>query len=421
MKRKMMLAVFTLFMIAASSRAQEWFQVASGTNKKLNAIDFPSATVGYIGGNDSLLLKTTDGGQNWSPVNYSGITYYPGGEHIVNLKFINENIGFIAVGPYAGSYKTIDGGSTWTALTELTTCFNEGLYFFDENNGFIGGSGCFQGEKMNKMTAGVWSEPTINTPTWNAEHRIADYDFSSANFGLAASRSGYVLRTTDAGANWDTIPTPSSPMNPLTSILIVNNNLAYAGYESINSGFGLYISTDSGLTWQEDMNSATFLYPDFMCLHESGNGTVFSGGNSSSMSSGAIFESPGDGSTWNYSIVDEQINDISSYNDTIVFAVGDSGYIIINQDWGTASLVNLPLNSLPVEVYPNPVENVLNLIIDEDLIADNSRIKVFSISGELVHSEVFSMQINLGKLKSGIYLVDIETINGLTTKRIIKH
>jgi hypothetical protein len=79
------------------------------------------------------------------------------------------------------------------------------------------------------------------------------------------------------------------------------------------------------------------------------------------------------------------------------------------------------LNSLPVEVYPNPVENVLNLITDEDLIAANSRIKVFSISGELVHSEVFSMQINLDKLKSGIYLVDIETINGLTTKRIIKH
>ena len=274
---------------------------------------------------------------------------------------------------------------------------------------------------MNKLTAGVWSEPTINTFTWNADNRIVDYDFAGTNFGLAASRSCYILRTTDGGTNWDTIPTPGTAVNPLTSVVIINSTLAYAGYESINAGFGLYISTDNGLTWQEDMNSATFLYPDFMCLHESGNGTVFSGGNSSSMLSGAIFDSPGDGTTWNYSIVDEQINAISSYNDTIVFAVGDSGYIVVNKDWGTASVDNLALNSVSLEVYPNPVEDVLNLILDEDLIAANSRIKVFSISGELVHTEAFSKQINLDKMKSGIYLVNIETLHGVITKRIIKH
>jgi len=408
-------------MITASSHAQEWFQVASGTNKKLNTIDFPSSTVGYIGGNDSLLLKTTDGGQNWSPVNYTGITFYPGGEHIINLQFITENIGFITVGPYLGSYKTINGGLTWTAITDLTTCFNQGLYFFDENNGFIGGSGCFQGEKMNKMTAGIWSEPTINTSTWNADHRIVDYDFSSTNMGLAASRSGYVLRTTNGGANWDTIPTPGVPMNPLTSILIVNNNLAYAGYESINTGFGLYISTDNGLTWQEDMNSATFLYPDFLALHESGDGTVYSGGNSSSMSSGAIFDSPNDGTTWNYSIVDQQINGISSYNDTIVFAVGDSGYIVVNQDWGTASLNNLTLNSASIDVFPNPVADELNFIRIQGIIDDNSQVLIFSVSGELVLTEVLSERVNVSNLKNGIYLVKIETPNGVLTKRIIKN
>jgi len=420
MKRKIILAGIALFLITASSQAQQWFQVNSGTTKKLNTIDFPSATVGYIGGNDSLLLKTTDGGLNWSQVNYSGITYYPGGEHIVNLQFITENIGFITVGPYSGSYKTIDGGTTWTAITGLNTCFNQGLFFFDEQNGFIGGAGCFQGELVDQLNSGVWTASTVNTSTWDAQNMIVDIDFLDANNGLAASRSGYILRTIDGGTNWDTIPTPGLIMNPLTSVKIINSTLAYAGYESLNAGFGLYISTDNGLTWQEDMNSATFLYPDFMCLHESGNGTVFSGGNSSSMSSGAIFDSPGDGTTWNYSIVDEQINDISSYNDTIVFAVGDSGYIVVNQDWGTASVNNLELNSVSIEAYPNPIEDELNLILDDDLIAANSRIKVFSISGELLHSEGFSKQINLDKLKSGIYLVNIETLHGVITKRIIK-
>jgi len=415
-----MLAGFALLISTVSSQAQEWFQVNSGTNKKLNTIDFPSSTIGYIGGNDSLLLKTTDGGQNWSPVNYTGITFFPGGEHIINLQFITEDIGFLAVGPYSGSYKTIDGGLTWTPIIDLTTCFNQGLYFFDENNGFIGGSGCFQGEKMNKMTAGVWSEPTINTPTWTADNLIVDYDFSSSNFGLAASRSGYVLRTTDGGANWDTIPTPGAVMNPLTSILIVNNNLAYAGYVSLNIGFGLYVSIDNGLTWQEDINSATFLYPDFMCLHQSGDGKIFSGGYSPTTESGVIFQNPGQWSLWESFGLDQSINSIDSYYDSIVFAVGDSGYIIVNQDWAVAGIDENLNSSVQFDMYPNPTSSKVNFKIGTDFIIENAHINIFSLTGELVHAEEFQHEIQLNKLQTGIYLVTIETENGSFTRRLVK-
>src|SRR5687768_13877794 len=83
-----------------------WYEIPTGTTKKLNTIHFPSSTVGYIGGNDSLLLKTIDGGETWNPVAFTGVTFYPGGEHIINLKFVSETIGYMAVGPYSGTYKT---------------------------------------------------------------------------------------------------------------------------------------------------------------------------------------------------------------------------------------------------------------------------------------------------------------------------
>jgi photosystem II stability/assembly factor-like uncharacterized protein len=415
MKRKMILAGFALFILTASSQAQEWFQVTSGTNKKLNTIDFPSATVGYIGGNDSLLLKTVDGGQNWSPVNYTGITFLPGGEHIINLQFITENIGFIIVGPYSGSYKTIDGGLSWTAITALNTCYNQGLFFFDEQNGFIGGSGCFQGELIDQLNGGVWSPSTVTTSTWDAQNMIVDIEFSDANNGLAVSRSGYVLRTTDGGANWDTIPTPGAPMNPLTSILIVNTNLAYAGYESINSGFGLYISTDNGLTWQEDINSATFLYPDFIALHASGDGSVYSGGNSSSMTSGVIFDSPGDGITWNYSIVDEQINGISSYNDTMVFAVGDSGYIVVNHDLGIAAISEN--SEIQFDIYPNPTSEKLYIQTES---INGAKMKIVSITGALILEGVLQPEIDVANFKSGVYFIEILSNATIARKKFIK-
>lgn len=403
-----------------AAQPQQWFQVASGTNKKLNVIDFPSVNVGYIGGNDSLLLKTTDGGRNWSELNYSGVTFYPGGENIVNLKFVSEQIGFMAVGPYSGSYKTIDGGLTWTAITNLSTCFNQGLFFFDENNGFIGGSGCFQGEYIDKMTNGVWSPSTVNTPTWAAENLIVDIDFLDANFGLAASNGGYILRTIDGGLTWDTIPSPAGGLNPITSVLILNNTTALAGYISLNVGFGLFITTDGGLTWQEDMNSATFLYPDFLSLHQSVNGRVFSGGVSQGMSEGVIFETPGDLSNWMYSSVDYAINSIDGYADSIVFAVGDSGYIVTNVNPLTLSLNKNFIEISDAVLYPNPTSSILNISSSMLLNEENAQIKIVSLNGEIVSQMKFNATIDLSSLHSGIYFLEIKTDNGMIRKKIIK-
>lgn len=416
MTTKTFITAIAILLFTKSIDAQSWFQIQTGTTKKLNTIDFPSANVGYIGGNDSLLLKTTDGGKNWTPLNYTGVTFYPGGEHIINLKFVTETIGFMAVGPYSGSYKTIDGGLTWTGLSNLTTCYNQGLFFFDENNGFVGGSGCFQGEKIERLASNIWNSANINTPTWDANNRIVDIDFSNTNFGLAASRSGYVLRTTDGGNNWDTIPTPGAPMNPLTSIIIINNNLAYAGYESQNVGFGLYKSVDNGLTWYEDFNSATFLYPDFLTLHQSGNNKIYSGGRSQSMTSGAIFESPNDTSIWNYSIVDEYINDISSYNDSIIFAVGDSGYLISTKDFSIPQGISF-LADNKFGVFPNPAK--LSLTVNAKGF-ENGQLKIFNMTGALMQQENFKSMIDISNLPKGLYIIEIKSENKNMHTKFVK-
>lgn len=406
-------------LIGSTCQAQNWFQVTSGTTKKLNSIDFPSATIGYIGGNDSILLKTIDGGQTWNEMNYSGVTFMPGGEHIINLDFVTENIGFMTVGPYSGSFKTINGGTTWTAITGLNTCYNQGMYFFDENNGFIGGAGCFQGELIDQLSGGVWSPSTVNTSTWNAQNSVVDIDFLDANNGLAASRSGYILRTTDGGANWDSIPS-SLEMNPLTSVLFVNATLAYAGYVSLTTGFGLYVSTDGGLTWGFDSGSATFLYPDFYTLHQAGNGKIYTGGASVSSGGGVIFENPGQFSEWDYAGVAQAVYDISSHSDSIVFAIGDSGQILVNQDLSILSILANEINSIDFHLFPNPMNSELNFVDIQGFTNEKTLITIFSMTGELVHSEKFSTQINIEKLKSGIYLVKIESENCSITRKIIK-
>jgi len=406
-------------MTSTSVLAQDWFQIETGTDKKLNTIEFPTANVGYIGGNDSLLLKSTDYGETWNPVNYSGVTFFPGSEHILNLKFVTNNIGFMTVGPYNGMYKTTDGGSTWTQITGLSTCFNQGMYFFDENNGFVGGSGCFQGEIIDRLSSGTWSQSTINSSTWDAMNYITDIDFLNSMDGLAASRSGYILRTDDGGITWDTVPTPDL-LNPVTSVLYVSPTLAYAGYETVSTGFGLYISTDGGLTWEQDMESATFLYPDFFCLHQSGDGKIYSGGYTPTGDQGVIFQNPGQWSSWETFALDQTINSIDSYYDSIVFAVGDSGYLVVNQPLDLLSIEEQMNESVSFELFPNPANSILNIVDEKQIINENAEINIYSLTGKLMANQKFTKTIDVSDLQTGCYIIEVSSEKNTYRKKFLK-
>jgi photosystem II stability/assembly factor-like uncharacterized protein len=419
MKTILFLSAFLLLYVAAS--AQPWYQIPTGTTKQLNSISFPSSSVGYIGGNDSLLLKSIDGGQSWSELNYTGVTFNPGADSILEVKFVSELIGYMTVGNYGGVYKTINGGLAWVEIIPAgILCFVEGLFFFDENNGFVGGAGCFQGETIDKMTGGVMSTTTINTPSLDASDLVVDIDFLNTGFGLAASHSGYILRTTNGGTTWDTIPTGLNSGVPLTSVAIVDDTLAYAGYNDLGSGFGILRTIDAGLTWTQDINSATFYYPAFHSVHVAGNGNVYSGAQTSWGTSGLIFESTG-AVLWNYYDVDQPIYGMASYNGSTVFGVGDSGYVVVNQIPSSLSVFEDQKEQEALMVYPNPVKNNLTIQIPERIVGHVYSIGIFNLAGQEIYSvQTNSSTIEVGDLTSGIYFVRLTSENNSWTAKIVK-
>jgi photosystem II stability/assembly factor-like uncharacterized protein len=406
------------------SFAQNWYQVVSGTHKKINTICFSSSTVGYLGGNDSLLMKTTDGGVTWNQLNYTGVNFLAGGANILNLQFISDMIGFMTVGPYSGSYGTTNGGLTWNQINLAGNhCYNQGLFFFDENNGFIGGSGCFQGELISSVSnqnwlTGTWNVNALDGIAFNADNLITDINFYNTSFGLAVSKSGYVFRTTDGGVNWDSIA-PPAPLFPLTSVIIVNDTLAYAGYEATGAGFGLYVSNDAGLTWQFDNNSATFFYPDFYTLHQTNNGHLYSGGKTSLIPFGLIFHASGALTNWVYDQVDMPIFDIASYNDSVVFAVGDSGYIVTNQpQLVTGAKTNLKAQT-DFSIYPNPTKNLLFVTSPSIQNIVNVKYKISNTLGQQVKTGTINTSIDISELQAGIYFIEIENNGHWQTKKFV--
>ncbi len=250
--KKSISTLLTIFLLVSQSDSQTWNIVPSGTNKTLNSVSFPSASVGYIAGDDSLILKTMDGGLTWNPLDMSNFSF-PGPEtDFLQIKFLTENVGYISVGPYYGILKTIDGGVNWSVENSIYACFNHGLYFFDENSGFLGGSGCFSGDIINKLSNGTWEETNITPQFIQGYGMINNFDFWDDSLGLAASGGGgaYFFRTTNGGVIWDTIPNTLTVNDEMTSVLFVDSSRVLATYlHGQNGGFGVLISMDGGLTW----------------------------------------------------------------------------------------------------------------------------------------------------------------------------
>lgn len=408
--------VFILSVLIASTssvvRSQNWVQIPSGTTKKLNTIDFVDFSVGYIGGNDSLLLKSVDGGMTWDPIQYTGVTFYPNGDDILKLDFVTEAVGYMTIGPYTGTYKTVDGGLTWTELFPSTNfCYNEGLFFFDENNGFVGGSGCFQGELVEKLDNGTWIQIDASDGSFSAADRITDLCFLSNNIGLAASSGGTILRTINGGVIWTKQATSLTDVAVITSVEIVNDQLCYAGY-SIEDGttFGILKSIDGGLTWFQDQNTATFYYPDFFDIeYTSEMGILFIGGNTNFDNTGIILTSDQQNNFefWTQQSVDHPIHSIKSIADVRAFAVGDDGYIIWWENT-TEGLDVLELEKNKANAFPNPAKDLISFSIHSDEL--DVLIEMMDMKGNVVlqlHDKTDN--IDISGFPKGMYCARIMT------------
>jgi len=85
-----------------------------------------------------------------------------------------------------------------------------------------------------------------------------DFD---GNFAFAALNNEFMLRTIDFGATWDTVSFGLSAGSVLTSVMIASNDTVYAGYNEQGAGFGILFSADNGVSWNQEINSATCFRP----------------------------------------------------------------------------------------------------------------------------------------------------------------
>ena len=90
--------------------AQTWTQIFSNQSKNLHAVEFANDSIGWIMGNDGIILYTNNSGNSWS-TQTSGTT-----KNLMDLHVFNKDT-VVAVGEDAVFLYTLNGGTSWTVQT----------------------------------------------------------------------------------------------------------------------------------------------------------------------------------------------------------------------------------------------------------------------------------------------------------------
>lgn len=180
-----------------------------------NSIRFNNSKQGFIIGaivnkNDedfvlnSLVLRTEDGGQNWSRI------IVPTKSELIHLDFDGKSKGWI-VGYLGVILSTLDSGNSWqmqNSGTE-TTLFN--VDFRDELDGYAVGE---KGTILRTENGGNnWTK--VKSSATKSLFRV---DFSDDKNGWIVGSSGMILRSSDRGKTW--IEQESNTINSLYGLFM---------------------------------------------------------------------------------------------------------------------------------------------------------------------------------------------------------
>lgn len=221
-----------------------WFALTSGTGEDLKGIYAIDPDTAVTVGNAGLILRTKNKGNDWESVS-SGTA-----QDLNSVFFPVKDTGYVC-GNNGVILKTVDAGSTWTLQVSGTV---QNLYCIN----FIGrDTGAAVGQN------GTILQTVNGGSSWILKPSPVSADLFGLDFidskAMAVGASGKIIRTLNYGNTWDTISSPTSLT--LKSVVWSQQKIAYA----VGQG-GVSLRFD-GTNWasgpQATANDLNFVHSPF--------------------------------------------------------------------------------------------------------------------------------------------------------------
>lgn len=323
---KNLIASISLLLFSLTAISQWTWQNPLPQGNTLKSVYFTDTNTGYAVGYYGTIIKTIDGGEQWTVLN-SGTQCI-----LESVYFINPETGFACGGSYGVQktgiiLKTTDGGVSWTQFSNDTIHYLLSICFTDLNKGFVVGE---EGTFLKTSDGGItWT--SIIAGSINYFHLVYFLP-QDDNIGFIAGKNydleGLILRTIDGGNTWSPVLTNAG------TIRSINFGDLYTGYASEYSPltqwpYGkIYKTTDGGTTWNIVLESM-FISPTSLFFTNSNEGCVI-------QVTGSILKTIDGGENWSEVQVPSNYPQYSIFftDNSTGFAVGSRGTIVMTTDGG---------------------------------------------------------------------------------------
>jgi photosystem II stability/assembly factor-like uncharacterized protein len=237
------LLLFFFINIGLSVNAQvKWNSINSPTGNSLKNLVFTDNLNGWAVGDLGTVIHTSDGGQTWG-IQKTGIS-----NDLFSVTFPDKNHGWaLCIDDYYNSIilKTTNGGNYWSNSVFYGNDVLSTILFIDSLNGWAGG---YTGSILYTTDGGNnWNNSAIDTlsgiPIYNFLFLNKNYGFSS---GGRFDRTGVIWKTTDGGRNWSG---QSIAIDPVQSLFAIDSlNIEGIGGD-FEFGAAIVKTTDAGVSW----------------------------------------------------------------------------------------------------------------------------------------------------------------------------
>ena len=247
--------VFSLLMILSREMNSQghWEAVDTPAEGFLKAVHFSDSLTGWIAGNGGVILHTEDGGSNWW-LQQSGTQ-----NDISDLFFLNSDTGWATAFNFSTQpfgtllLKTTDGGQEWSVTTYPDdNIFMNCILFLDPMNGWMGGSP----HALVRTTDGglTWQQAAVDSSTL-AFFPVISIEFFDENYGYACGGlhdiAGVIWVTDNGGESWSAIDVFQAPADEIHELHAFDSIrvMGMGGDPDFAFGAATIFTDDGGSSW----------------------------------------------------------------------------------------------------------------------------------------------------------------------------
>ncbi|MCI0448947.1 MAG: YCF48-related protein [Chlorobi bacterium] len=356
------------------------------TSSDLKSVFFVDSLTGFIAGKNGVILKSTNGGNNWLNLT-SGTS-----SELYKVKFINSSIGFVC-GANGTMLKTTDGGASWIQIaipvsTNINSfdVLNEWIIAGTDNSTIITSTNAGQSWALRDFK--IYSRPKVNCinitaqnsflvtfesgSIWYSTNRGSSFNYSRSPFldelnsvsinsssAYAVSKKHIiVIRSLDNGVNWqlhpnatysinfqDVLPFQGASFNKIFDINYQKRSVVYACQRN-----KLYRSLNTGLNWSQ-ISTLPFNYACqqlLVSMKDSAKMIVVL--NKQSIDTGIVYRTSNYGLNWSkvyqgsWDYIGNLITQDQQHPETVYLGANDS--VMKSTDFGLTwiKIANYPFN-----------------------------------------------------------------------------